>query len=250
MDRFNAFSTMAAAMAGLLSFAVSAAPQIVPADPVQFERVQLRLTVDSCSFNKQSVRVELRDRTLVLHHQPVPCFAPGPPEVVDIQLGAFPAGDYQAELYAEGADTPSQRLAFQISPIPYLTIFPPMPYPIADYSGLWGTANEAGWGLSLHQGARYMLFGALFVFDVQRQPQWYTLQAGSWQSATRWSGQVVQSSGPPWSAATYAPDAAQYTSVGSATLDFGMEPGQESLAKFTYSINGQTVSKTISRSRL
>ncbi|TDR46582.1 hypothetical protein DFR29_103116 [Tahibacter aquaticus] len=247
MDMFKPFCVLAA---GLLSFAATAAPQVVPADPVQFERVQLRLTVDSCSFNKQSVSVELRGRTLVLQHQPVLCFAPGPPEVVDIQLGAFPAGDYRAELYAQGADSPSASIAFQVSSIAYVAVYPPLPYPIADYSGLWGTANEAGWGLSLHQGAQHLLFGALFVFDAQRQPQWYTLQAGSWQNTTRWTGQVVQSSGPPWTAATYPPDAAQYTPVGTATLDFGMEPGQEGVAKFTYSINGQTVSKTISRSRL
>lgn len=243
----NAFSVLVAATA---SFAAVAAPQIVPADPVQFERLHLRVTVDSCSFDEHSVRIEWRDRTLVLHHQPLLCFVPGPPEVVDIQLGALPAGDYAVELRAQGADEPSERLTFQVSPLATAAIFPPLPFPIADYSGLWGAAGEPGWGLSLHQGARHLLFGALFVFDADRLPHWYTLQGGSWETSTRWRGQIVESDGSPWNAANYDAGSVHYVVIGSATLDFGMAPGQEGVARLSYRVDGHTVTRSISRFRL
>jgi hypothetical protein len=232
----------------LLLSSTAMAAQIVPANPVQFEHLHLRLTVDSCSFDKSTVRVELRDHTLAVFHQPLACLVPGPPEVADIQLGAFPAGDYQAEVYVTGSDTPDERIAFHVSSIPYIAVFPALPFPVADYSGLWDTATEPGWGLSLHQGARHTLFGALFVFDAQRQPQWYTLQAGTWETTTRWKGQLIKSEGTPWTATNWIP--ATYTPVGTATLDFGMVSGQEDVAKFTYVLNGQTVVKAITRTRL
>lgn len=235
----------------LFSTAAAAAdPAIVPADPLEFERVHWRLTVDSCAFNEQAVRVELRDGALAVRHQPLQCFAPGPPEVVDIQLGAFPSGDYRVDFFDGNSTTPSLSQRFQVGRPVQIAVFPPPPHPIADYSGLWGTASEQGWGLSLHQGGAYLLFGALYVFDAQNRPQWLTLQAGSWENSTRWSGKVVRTEGPAWLVPIYASGMTSYSVVGEATLDFQMDPGEEGQARLTYSIDGQSVSKTITRTRL
>lgn len=235
----------------LLSTAAAAAePAIVPADPLEFERVHWRLSVDSCVFNEQSIRVELRDGALAVRHQPLQCFAPGPPEVVDIQLGAFPFGEYRVDFYDGNATTPSLSQRFQVNRPVQIAVFPPPPHPIADYSGLWGAASEAGWGLSLHQGGADLLFGALYVFDTQNRPQWFTLQAGSWESSTRWSGKVVRTEGPAWLVPIYASGMTSYSVVGEATLDFHMNPGEEGQASLRYFIDGQSVSKTITRTRL
>lgn len=230
--------------------AAAAEPAIVPADPLEFERVHWRLTVDSCAFNEQSIRLELREGAVAVHHRPLQCFAPGPPEVVDIQLGAYPAGEYRADFYDGDAAAPSLSQRFQVSRPVQIAVFPPPPQPIADYSGLWGTASEQGWGLSLHQGGAGLLFGALYVFDAQNRPLWYTLQAGSWENSTRWSGKVVRTEGPAWLVPIYASGMTSYSVVGEATLDFHGEPGEEGQASLRYSIDGQSVSKTITRTRL
>lgn len=239
----------AAAFAGL-SFSAFAVPQIVPAEPVALERLHLRLTVDDCVFDKDTVGVELRERTLRVHHRSRQCIVPGAPEVVDILLGALPAGDYAAELVDDASGAASERIAFRVSPIARTLQFPGTPFPVADYSGLWAASAEPGWGLSLHQGAYSTLFGALLVFNRVNQPQWYTLQAGRWITATRWTGSLVRSEGSPWSSAVYVPEATHYLVVGSASLDFRMAPGQEDKATLSYTIEGQNVTKTIVRAPL
>lgn len=241
---------LAAAAFACLSFTAFAAPQIVPSEPIALERLHLRLTVDDCVFDKDTVAVELRERTLRVHHRARQCLIPGAPEVVDILLGALPAGDYQAELVEDTSGATSERIAFRVNEIARTLQFPAIPTPLADYAGLWGSPTEPGWGLSLHQGVFSRLFGALLVFDRVNQPQWYTLQAGRWITATRWSGSLVRSEGSPWSSAVYAPDATHYLVVGSASLDFRMAPGQEDKATLSYTIDGQAVTKTIVRAPL
>lgn len=248
----NAVSTLAlaAATVGFAAAVPAATYQVVPADPAQFESLHLRVTVDSCTFDENTVEVELRGDRIAATYHPRLCLVPGPAQVVDIMLGAYPPGEYQAELYEAGSREPILRVPFRVSGIVTTPVEPPPALPNANYRGLWGTAQEPGWGLTLEQGATGQLFGALYVFDGARQPQWYTLQAGRWSSATRWTGQVIESEGPAWTSPTYPSDSTQYRSVGTATLDFLMTPGSEDLASFSYTINGQTVDKTISRQRL
>jgi len=241
---------VAAAALACVSFAAVAAPQIVPPEPVALERLHLRLTIDDCVFDKDSVLVELHERTLRVHHRSRQCLVPGAPEVVDILLGALPAGDYAAELVDDASGATSERIAFRVNAIARTLQFPPTPFPLADHSGIWGSPAEPGWGLSLHQGAFSTVFGAMLVFDRVNQPQWYTLQAGRWTTATRWTGSLVRSEGSPWSSAVYAPDTTRYEVVGSATLEFRMAPGQEDKATLSYSIDGQSVTKSIVRAPL
>ena len=63
--------------------------RIEPPDPIEFERVSLRQTVDSCMFDETRVRVSFDGRTIVVVEPQNACLLPGPPEVVDVQLGAF-----------------------------------------------------------------------------------------------------------------------------------------------------------------
>jgi hypothetical protein len=227
--------------------------QILPDSPVQLEPLHLRTLVDSCMFYKRSVSIELRERTITITHAPDPlrlCIAPGRFEPVDIALGAYPAGDYQVEVYLSGHRSPWLRLPFRVSGIATTLEFPPPPRPIADYSGLWGNAQESGWGLTLEQSAHYQLFGALDGFEQSRQPQWYTLQAGRWENETRWTGLIIRSEGPPWASPNYPPDGARFNRVGTATLDFSIVPGREDQSSFRYTIDGITVEKSISRQRI
>lgn len=243
---------LAAAAAACLSFTAAAqtsTARIVPEAPLQFERVHLRVSVDDCTFDKTSVVVELQGRTLRVHHRRVPCLAPGSTEVVDIQLGALPAGDYRAELVDDGSGAVLEGVAFRVEHVPRTLQYPGLPYELADYSGLWGAADEPGWGLALQQGAGGRLFGELLLFGGDSRPQWFTVQAGRWISATRWSGQLVRSSGAPWTSSFYPPGGAHYDVVGAASIDFHMSPGLEDTAVLSYMIDGQIATKAISRSR-
>lgn len=88
--RSSSFTVCVAVAAfACLPFTASAAPQIVPPDPVALERVHLRLTIDDCVFNKDTVGVELRERTLRVHHRPRQCLVPDASEVIDVLLGTW-----------------------------------------------------------------------------------------------------------------------------------------------------------------
>lgn len=244
---------LAVAATACLSFAASAqdsTARITPASPLQFERVHLRVTVDDCLFDPSSVSVELQGRTLRAQHRSRTCIAPGAAEVVDIQLGALPAGDYVAELVDSAGAMATQSLPFRVEAVARTLQNPPTPFPPADYSGLWNPTDESGWGLSLQQGATDRLFGELLVFDRDSGPRWFTLQAGKWLSATRWSGFLIASRGNYWGAPDHPPGGASYTITGTVGIDFHMSPNLQDTAVLTYMLDGQVVSKALVRSRL
>lgn len=223
--------------------------RIVPADPVQFERVSLRQTVDDCAFDPERVRVTMQGSTIHVEQPPRQCFAPGRPAVVDIQLGAFPVGEYTVEIHPGGGAPADARLRFDVGGLVQPAVFPPPPVPLENYSGIWWKASESGWGLSLHQGRLNTLVGSVYVFDEGEDPVWYTLGSGSWVSSTRWTGQLFHSEGPAWSAPSFDRALVKHEAVGSVTLDFGMVPGTTDSAQLTYTLGGATVSKTITRLR-
>lgn len=242
---------LAAAVAFLpLAAVAQVAVEVVPQHPMQFERVYLRLTTDSCHFAEDTVVVEMTpEKAVIVRHLPRQCLVPGSRKVVDIQLGAFPAGSYEAVFVDGHTYQAAERVRFTVDSIASVAMVPGAQLPIADYSGLWGAANEPGWGLSLHQGVFGSLFGALFVYDAQRQPQWYSLQSGGWVSPSRWDGQVIRSDGPPWMATIYPLTGARHRATGQVSMDFSMVPGREDLARLSYTIDGQTVTKEITRLR-
>ena len=216
----------------------------MPADPVQFERVSLRQTVDDCAFDPSRVSVRMDANVIHVEQVPRQCFAPGQPAVVDVQLGAFPPGDYRVEIEPAGT-----RVAFSVSGLVQVAVFPAPPFPLDNYAGIWWKSSESGWGLSLHQGRLNTLVGSVYVFDDAHQPDWYSLGSGQWVSSTRWQGDLIRSNGPAWSASSYDRGLVKHEPVGTATLDFGMVPGTEDTAQFTYTLGTTTVSKTISRIR-
>lgn len=227
------------------------ASALVPAQPTSFETVNLRMNVDSCAFVPATVRVTMSAGVIRVTQDLNNCFAPGTPQVADVQLGALPAGDYRVELYAtpQAGGTPIETLAFQVRDPVQAAVFPAPARPLTDYTGLWYDPQESGWGLSLFQGPAHTVFGLLFVYDGANRPEWYSLQGGRWTGSTIWTGTLIRTTGPTFGAAF---DAAlvSYAEVGTATLDFTQAPGQEGRARFTHSIGGTTVVRTVVRMRL
>jgi len=245
----NTLVAIAASLAAAPAFAAS----VEPASPAPFERVHLVTAFSACEFDPLTTTVTASGGTIRVEigRQIAAICAPNPPEEpYEIQLGAFPAGSYTVEVVRKPETTPGERVTFEVQPLIHTMQYPPTPHPVADYSGLWWTPAESGWGLSLQQSAfGGALFGALYVFDASRQPRWYTLQGGGWVDATTWQGKVVASNGSPWSAQPYDTGSGSASIVGDAQIVFKRTDGAAGRAQLRYTIDGVTVTKIIARIR-
>jgi len=238
------------AFAGALAALPAAAEvRISPAQPSSFERVNLRMNVDSCTFDPARVTVTMSATQIIVGAPHNMCLVAGEPRVVDIQLGAFPPGNYTVTVHENPNEfsLPYERASFTVTERPQIAVFPPPPRPLADYTGMWWNPQESGWGLSLNQGVSNAIFGAWFVYGSNGQPEWYTLQGGQWTSSTRWTGLVYRTTGPFFAGPDFDPRLVLIQAAGTATLDFTQSPGTEDRARFTYTVGGMTASKTISR---
>lgn len=239
------------ALAVPLAASAQADARIVPAMPTSFEPVNLRMTVDSCVFVPSTVRVRSAGSILKVTHQPNACLVPGEPRIVDVRLGSLASGDYQVEVFAS-QDTdgpPVARLAFAVRDPVEIAIFPPPHRPLTDYSGMWWNPGESGWGLSLHQSATHVMFGAWFVYGASGAPEWFTLQGGQWLDSTTWRATVYRTTGPFFAGPDFDPRLVLVQAAGTATLDFAQRPGEEDRARFSYTVNGASATKTIQRMR-
>jgi hypothetical protein len=131
------------------------------------------------------------------------------------------------------------------------------------YQGLWWkvpAGSESGWGVNIsHQGS--ILFATWFTYDADGSGMWLVMPDGQLQSTPgymmgygygyggepmmsfTYSGTLYRTTGPSFDSASFDPAAVHATAVGTATFDF-MDPN---LGTFTYSVNGVTGSKTITR---
>ena len=225
------------------------ASRLIPAEPIAFEPVVLRMTVDGCAFVPATVHVRAEANVLKVTQQPNNCLVAGPIEIADVRLGTLAVGSYRVDVYGGSDESaqPVETLAFEVRARPEIAVYPPPPHPINDYSGLWWTPAESGWGLSLHQTATDAMFGALFVYGSDREAEWFTLQGGKWESSTRWTATMYRTTGPFYASPLFDPRLVLLDAVGSATLDFSQVPGDEGRVRFTYDVDGVTVNKVVQR---
>ena len=227
---------------------------VVPASPLLFEVVNLRLTVDSCAFSPPDVDViTVANAIQVQVNETAACSPPGPPMDVDVRLGSYPAGTYSVELVSVSRTLSGfdhfvrERLQFTVQQRPDGPNRGARRFPLADYTGLWWNPQESGWGLSIHQSARDTLFGALFVYDAQNRAQWFTIQPGGWTTSRRWEGPLYRTTGPYFAGLIYDPSLVRLQAAGSAVLEFATAPAAATTARFTYTVDGVTTVKTITR---
>ena len=234
-----------------LSLDAAAASRIVPEQPAEFDPVDLRMNVDSCVFNPSTVRVSMAANVIKVTQQMNNCFAVGEARVADVRLGTFPVGQYRVELYpgTTATATPLETIAFEVTGRPEIAIFPPPPRPITDYSGLWWSAGESGWGLSLHQSPTRQVFATLYVYANGGQPDWFTLPSGTWSDSTHFTADVFHTSGGAALGQPFNPASVQSAHAGTATLDFTQVPGTEGTMRLTYTVNGVTATKALTKLR-
>lgn len=113
--------------------------------------------------------------------------------------------------------------------------------PAVDYSGLWWNANESGWGVALAQ--QYgVIFATMYVYDGAGNPVWY-VASNCAVSGTGCNGELYQVTGGSAPTTTWNGANKVVTKVGSIGFVFT----DAASGTMTYSINGVSVSKAITR---
>lgn len=216
--RFLKHAAAICALAASVSSIPAAASTFSPAAPLPFELVNLRMTVDSCAFDPSTVFVVNTGSAIQVRLRDRQCFAAGTPTEVDVRLGAFPVGLYNVEVASLAGDIVSvrERLQFSVIPRATIAIFPPPPFPLTDYTGLWYDPLQPGWGLSIYQNPSDSLFAALFEYTpgAPGVPTWSTFQSGRWTGANTWEGTAYRTTFPPLAVEV----------SGTVTIDFDVAP--------------------------
>ncbi len=108
----------------------------------------------------------------------------------------------------------------------------------ANYSGVWWDPAEPGWALDVtHEGD--VVYAAWLTHDVSGRSLWLSLVAARSATGT-FSGPIIRTSGPPFTAAPYDPALVAASVVGSGTLAFSGGSGT-----FSYTVGGVAATKPI-----
>ena len=109
-----------------------------------------------------------------------------------------------------------------------------------NYTDLWWNPNESGWGINLNHQDN-ILFATLFTYDHDGSPMWLVMPKGLKQADGTYSGPLYRTTGPAFDAQPFG--AIRFTQVGNMKLAF-IDANDATL---TYSYNGTTVTKSITR---
>ncbi|HUQ29099.1 MAG TPA: hypothetical protein VM051_10915 [Usitatibacter sp.] len=113
-----------------------------------------------------------------------------------------------------------------------------------DYSDLWGggqpNPTENGWGLNLIQQGD-VIFATMFVYGADNTPRWFSASSLTSGNGSTWTGSLAQTTGTYYGA-PWAGNAVP-TTVGTMTISFS----NANTGQLSYSVNGVTVNKSISR---
>ena len=114
---------------------------------------------------------------------------------------------------------------------------------VNDFSDLWWNPSESGWGMQLVRGGD-ATFATLYVYDARERPTFYTETLAA--DAGAWSGTLYETTGPYFAAAGFDPAKVTVRAVGSMTF----APVNSDAAIVTYSVDGTSVTKSVTRQTL
>jgi hypothetical protein len=117
-----------------------------------------------------------------------------------------------------------------------------MPGALPNYDDMWLAAppGEAGWGVNItHQGD--VLFATWFTYGADGTDLWMVMSAGRKVADGRYTGEIHRTTSAPYNA--YDASRFALTLVGTGTFEFA----SANAGTFTYTINGVTQSKAITR---
>jgi hypothetical protein len=114
-----------------------------------------------------------------------------------------------------------------------------------NYSGLWNRDPiETGWGISINQQFN-TIFAAAYIYGADGKPTWFVLPGGVWtQDGTKdiYEGDIYTTTGPAFDR-PFDVNAVKANLAGRGKITFK----NDYQATLTYTLNGVTVSKDISR---
>lgn len=115
-----------------------------------------------------------------------------------------------------------------------------------DYSDLWFTSSESGWGANMIQQGE-IIFLTLFVYQSNGQPIWFVASDLTFQGTTgnsqRFTGTLYQTAGPFYGSPTFNPNLVTVSPVGTATFI----ATSATAGTLSYTVNGVTVNKNVTR---
>ena len=113
-----------------------------------------------------------------------------------------------------------------------------------NYQDLWWVAGgaESGWGINLtHQGDS--IFATWFTYDSDGSPLWLAVTATRIGESRAFTGQLIRTTGPAFSAVPFDPKKVTRAVAGTATFTFAN--GNE--GTFEYTLNGVSQAKSLTR---
>lgn len=208
------FALLIALFSGVSSgVTVAQSVQIIPVAPRYHEPVYVRIkpTISECIYAAQ---VTMVGTVISVQYQR---FIELCGYDYDVELGRFPAGTYTVNVQNQAPVQFTVSGSISSPPTTY-----PGNQPTVDYSGLWWSPAESGWGLSIAQGATNKLFAVWFVYGPSGEPIWYTLEPGNWTSSaafTTYTGPIYKTTGP-YFGNIFNPVLVGARQVGTGTLSF------------------------------
>ena len=194
------------------------------------------------SQENNRIRVTLGSRNLDFIDPGLP-FLPGA-QFTYIELGKLPAGSYSVDVYTPEPNNLGELVL--AAGIPLLVTdaraSKAVPFVQLNYADHWWNPAESGWGLFIWHDRLDRLLAAWFTYGADNKPVWYTVQGGAWVNSFEYEGKIYQTTGPVFSSFT-AGSTVVAQQVGTAKLSFSAD----NTATFTYTLNGVTQTKPITR---
>lgn len=260
MTRFIA--ALATAFYSLVAAAQSTLPpavEFIPAQPSSADTVFLKIR-RSCGnsqylapgYRTSAAGGKIRVDVLVFAGIICPSAAPPAPPLL-VEIGRLPAGSYLLDIFDARIVSVEPSFSPFASNLPFTVTDhragKTAPAVRLNYSDHWWDANNSGSGLFIWQDARDQLLAAWFTYGADGKAAWYTIQAGSWVTATRYEGKLVQTSRPPALNGTIdAPGSTGVILVGTAALDFSGDDGAlAGVFSFKFDNAGSTQTRNIRR---
>jgi hypothetical protein len=206
---------------------------ISPQAPTVLDTIYIQLSLAK-AFTPESTQVSMASNKITIAFRSS-TFAPSPPSLFSLNwpVGPLPAGTYQAEVQEDQAVIGTAQF----------TVLPrPANGPLWSNTDMWWNSAESGWGASFMQHGSSNIFGVFFIYAADGTATWYVLPGGQWTSGLEFRGDVYQTRGPVLD--SFDPHSVNVSLVGSATIDFDVDPNKASLF---LTIAGKTIQKAIQR---
>ena len=141
----------------------------------------------------------------------------------------------------------TQNLSYAITKQVFSSVLPTCavggtPGGSTNYSDLWWNPSESGWGVNVTQQGD-TVFATWFTYDSAGRDTWFTMSNGVRLAGTQsWSGDVYSTSGPSYDS-QWSNAKVKTATAGTASFSFS----DASHGTFTATVNGQTITKSVTR---